>query len=247
MGHDVAPSCCSACIGSTSDVLALAHDDGRFLCRFHNPFSSLNYDPWTMSDDNRIGTRDELVDKFIDHDDVDVEKGDVDELVDAKIDEYEGLVSPPAAVFLAAREFGHDLNDLFGDDFNPTHYDVERMLNAELRTDDDGNEWGPNGISGTYKIRRCSVDVNNGGGSWSKRADLVVFDETGEIEMTLWDDMADAVERLESGDEVQIDQGYVKGSDYSDTASRGLNIGKKGCLTLPDDTKVTGPEYEDED
>lgn len=56
-------------------------------------------------------------------------------------------------------------------------------------------------------------------------ATAVVADDSGEIEMSLWDDQ---IERVSVGNEVEVDNGYV-------TEFRGkpqLNVGRYGRLTV---------------
>ncbi|MFQ6075763.1 MAG: OB-fold nucleic acid binding domain-containing protein [Candidatus Bathyarchaeia archaeon] len=56
-------------------------------------------------------------------------------------------------------------------------------------------------------------------------ATAIVADDTGQIEMSLWDDQ---IERVSVGDEVEVENGYV-------TEFRGkpqLNVGRYGRLTV---------------
>lgn len=220
---------CYKCHGGSKTISHALETDTLFLCPYHNPMSDYN---WRHDHDNEEA----LIEFLLEEHDIDEDFEAVMHAVDQKVDEYEGLVSRPAAVHLIAREeFGIELVDAMREDgHEPEHIDVADMLTCEIG--EDG--YGINKIDGVYKVRRVkTIDKRD---DWT-RADVVIYDDSdGNIELTLWDEMAEACEQLEANDEIQIEGGYVEKSDYG----LSLNVSKKGRVVYPDGTEETGPDYE---
>lgn len=188
---------------------------------------------WHEEHDNEDALIDFL---FEEHDEIDTDFETMMHAVDDKIEEYNGLVSRPAAVHLIAREeFGIDLTSVMeSDGHEPMHVDVAAMVKCDIGE----KGYGINKVGGVYKVRR--VKTIDHGSDWV-RADLVIYDDSdGNIELTLWDEMARKCEQIDANDELQIEGGYVKKDDYG----RGLNVSKKGRVVYPDGTEETGPDYE---
>ena len=72
-------------------------------------------------------------------------------------------------------------------------------------------------------------------GSQAKVSDAVVMDETGQIQLSLWDDQ---IEKVKVGSHVRVENGYA-------TSYRGrvqLNVGRYGRLTVLDSRPPVPPE-----
>ena len=78
-------------------------------------------------------------------------------------------------------------------------------------------------------------------GSEGRVSNLAVGDPTGRIRVTMWDDKADRVEDLSSGESVEIVDGYVKERD----GSLELHVGSRGAVEPLDEEIEYVPETTD--
>ncbi len=80
-------------------------------------------------------------------------------------------------------------------------------------------------------------------GSEGRVSNLTLGDETGRIRVTLWDEQADRAEELESGESVEIVDGYVRERD----GSLELHVGSKGEIDDLDESVEFAPDADDID
>ncbi|MFC5134305.1 MULTISPECIES: single-stranded DNA binding protein [Haloferacaceae] len=78
-------------------------------------------------------------------------------------------------------------------------------------------------------------------GSEGRVANLTVGDETGRVRVTLWDDKADLVEEFESGEVVEVGDGYVRERD----GDLELHVGDRGTVDRVDEDVEYVPETTD--
>ena len=78
-------------------------------------------------------------------------------------------------------------------------------------------------------------------GSEGRVSNIAVGDPTGRIRVTMWDEKADRVEELSSGDSVEIVDGYVKERD----GSLELHVGSRGAVEPVDEDIEYVPETTD--
>ena len=78
-------------------------------------------------------------------------------------------------------------------------------------------------------------------GSEGRVANLTVGDETGRIRVTLWDEKADLAEEFESGEVVEVGDGYVRERD----GDLELHVGDRGTVERVDEDVEYVPETTD--
>ncbi|ELZ94764.1 replication factor A [Haloferax mucosum ATCC BAA-1512] len=78
-------------------------------------------------------------------------------------------------------------------------------------------------------------------GSEGRVSNLSVGDPTGRIRVTLWDERADLAEELETGQSVEVVDGYVRERD----GSLELHVGSRGAVEAIDETIEYVPETTD--
>ncbi|SFH79746.1 replication factor A1 [Halorubrum aquaticum] len=78
-------------------------------------------------------------------------------------------------------------------------------------------------------------------GSKGRVANLTVGDETGRVRITLWDDKADLVEEFDSGEVVEVGDGYVRERD----GDLELHVGDRGTVDRVDEDVEYVPETTD--
>jgi replication factor A1 len=78
-------------------------------------------------------------------------------------------------------------------------------------------------------------------GSEGRVANLTVGDKTGRVRVTLWDEKADLTEEFESGEVVEVGDGYVRERD----GDLELHVGDRGTVERVDDDVEYVPETTD--
>ena len=78
-------------------------------------------------------------------------------------------------------------------------------------------------------------------GSEGRVANLTVGDETGRVRVTLWDEKADLAEEFESGEVVEVGDGYVRERD----GDLELHVGDRGTVERVDEDVEYVPETTD--
>jgi|AGTN01.2.fsa_nt_gi Single-stranded DNA-binding replication protein A (RPA), large (70 kD) subunit and related ssDNA-binding proteins len=163
------------------------------------------------------------------------------QLIDDKIDAMDGLCDQWTAALLVAHDLG--LDDLTA---------VKKSPGGAAAVSDGGSVMAAGGA--LVKIKDISMNQRNvdfvgrvttaypprtfsrQDGTTGSVANITVADETGEVRVSLWDDLADAVKTgdIKEGDTLRV-RGYVK------EGQKGLevSIGRGGGIMKDDSVKIT--------
>lgn len=151
-------------------------------------------------------------------------KEEVEEEVEKKLEEFEGLVSEEGALHLVAKDAGLEVSeerdqDLKIENIVPEMRKVQvkarvtRILDANTFERDDGDE--------------------------GKVQNVVLGDDTGTIRLTLWDEQTELAEKVEEGDAISISGAYTVEDDRGRAE---LRLGDSAQIKMADDDEV--PEVE---
>lgn len=170
-------------------------------------------------------TDEDLIERIVEESEADREE--IEDEVQAKEEEFAGLVSEEGAVHLVARQYGVDLSDQSDRDLK-----IENIVP------------GMNRIGIKAKVVRI-LDVNtferDGDEDDGQVQNIIIGDETGTIRMALWDEQTELTEKIEEGDNIQIENAYSK-EGYRDDAE--LAIGDSTKIKRIGDDEIT--EVKDE-
>lgn len=170
-------------------------------------------------------SKQEAVDHILEESDL--EKEELKEKVEEKMEEFSGLVSEEGAVHLVAKEEGIDLAESSKQDIKTKNI-VPEMRNLKVKgrivsilepntfTRDDGDE--------------------------GKVQNIVLGDDTGTIRITLWDEQTEIAEKVEEGDAIEITRAYTVEDDRENAEIR---LGDDSQVKMADDDEV--PELESQD
>ncbi|MFP4116119.1 MAG: OB-fold nucleic acid binding domain-containing protein [Candidatus Aenigmatarchaeota archaeon] len=159
----------------------------------------------------------------------DLELDEVMEMVEAKEEEYSGLISKEGAAHIVAKEAGIELTDREGGSL-----DIENIVP------------GMNSATVTGKVERIfeprEFETEDGKG---KVANLILRDETGSVRFSLWNEEVERLieeEKVEVGDTIKVENGYVT-EDNRDEPE--LRLGRSGKVKESDEkidveVKTTG-------
>lgn len=165
---------------------------------------------------------DELIQKIADESELD--EDEVREKVEAKEEEFSGLVSDEGAAHLVAREHGVNIAK-----------DVEKDLKIESLVP---------GMS-RINIKAQVTDITDlntferDDGDDGKVRNLVLGDETGTVRMSLWDDQVDVAEKMDVGDNIEIANAYSREDNRGNPE---LRIGDDTKIKRIDDDAITDVE-----
>lgn len=145
---------------------------------------------------------------------------EVEEQVEKKLEEFEGLVSEEGALHLVAKDAGLEVSeerdqDLEIDNIVPEMRKVQvkarvtRVLDANTFERDDGDE--------------------------GKVQNVVLGDDTGTIRLTLWDEQTEIAEKVEEGDAISISGAYTVEDDRGQAE---LRLGDSAQIKMADDDEV---------
>lgn len=156
----------------------------------------------------------------------DLEKEELEDRVQAKIDEYEGLVNKGAASILVARELDIQLVELVGEELELSYIDLENVV-CEMRD-----------VNVKVKVENVPPEsfVNSFDGG--KVVNVKVSDSTGVTKLALWNEAVDSLfPRLKEGMELKI-----KGASTSSEEKNEYHFNTEGFdipqLSVNKDTKV---------
>lgn len=143
--------------------------------------------------------RDEVHSLLLDH--TDLTADEIDDAAQDKIEKYDGLVSETAALYLVGRDHGiHPSRELSPHRGRPT-LDI-----ANVQPD-------IHNLRITVTVDQVQ-DVNHVGDDDTPVRNLIVKDDTGRTQLTLWENDVDAAQHIEAGDQLRIDGGYTSESDW---------------------------------
>ncbi|MCK5473874.1 MAG: hypothetical protein KAI53_00570 [Candidatus Aenigmarchaeota archaeon] len=163
-------------------------------------------------------TEDELIKTITEE--ASVTREEVLEKIEEKEIEYSGLVSRIGAVYIVGREFGVEL-------VKPTSKNLKiKNIVSDM-----------NCVEFTGKVIHVSdvKEFKNDKGD-GKVASIILGDETGTIRLSLWNEKADAVEKISVGDIFEVLGGYTK-KDYRGMPE--VRLSKLGNLKNLDNVEIT--------
>lgn len=148
-----------------------------------------------------------------------MDEEEVLEKIDAKEEEYSGLISKEGAAHIVAKEAGVDLID-----------------KKEESLDIDNIVSGMNNVNVTGKVVRIfeprEFETDDGKG---KVANIILADETGRVRTSFWNDQVEELieeERIEEGQVIEIVNSYVKEDNRGQAE---LRLGNSGQVKKSDE------------
>ncbi len=155
-------------------------------------------------------------------DNTDLTEHEVDQQAQDKLDEFDGLVGKTGAYCLVARDHGIQPNqELNTDDTNP-ELTIENVV-PQI-----------NDLQITVTVDTVqSTNTFEKDGETNRVRNVVVKDETGRTQLTLWGDDVEIADQLQPGDHLRIEGGYTSESDWCQDrygCPTELRIGDSGQL-----------------
>ncbi len=167
----------------------------------------------------------EIIEKLVEE--ADLEKEDIEEKIDEKMEEFSGLVSEEGAAHLVAKEHGVDIAEASKQELK-----VENVV-PEMR-------------KVSIKARVVNITEPNtferDDGDDGKVQNVVLGDDTGTIRLTLWDEQTEIAEKVEEGDAIHITGAYTV-EDNRENAE--LRLGDSAQVKMAEEDEV--PEVETRD
>ncbi len=154
---------------------------------------------------------------------------EIQELIEEKKKELEGLISEEGALFIISKELGVNLNDEEKDFIN----DIE--INISKLTQNMKNITLIGRVQDVYNIRNFSKKDGTQGFVGSFK----LFDGTGEVRVVLWDDKTGYLNSLNMNTLVKVINGYVK---MGINQQLEVHLGRFGKI-LTDPTDVDYKKY----
>lgn len=143
---------------------------------------------------------------------------EIREQVQNKEEEYRPLLSKKSALLLVAKENSLTLKDLINYTPGPPELDAVNLV-------EDMNDVD---ILVTVDYIYDANEFDSG-----RVRNIKVSDETASTRVTLWNDDVEVADNLEPGEEIEIQAGYTKYSDYSDQVE--IHIGDSSKIILVED------------
>lgn len=156
-------------------------------------------------------------------------KEKIDELIESKINEFNGLVTEKSAPILVAKDLNIELNEK--QEINPS-LEVENIVS------------GVQSVNIKASIRGVKEKHSFDGGNVRS---IVIGDETGNTQVSFWDDRIEEVENFDVGDKILIKGGYTK-NEISDWQKKkygvpAVNIGNDTTISkITDEQGLNGGE-----
>lgn len=166
--------------------------------------------------------KDKIIAKIVEETELD--EDEIEEQVEEKMEEFEGLVSEEGAIHLVAKDAGVQIAEAGDQDLK-----VENIV--------------PDMRKVTIKARIVSIsDVNTfdrDDGDEGKVQNMVLGDDTGTIRLTLWDEQTEIAEKVSEGDAIKIGGAYTVEDDRGNAE---LRLGDEAQVKMADEDEV--PEVE---
>lgn len=146
-------------------------------------------------------------------DETELSSEDIRQNVEEKMEEFKGLVTDKAsACMLVAQDHGVNYNEKLKLE-RDTEISIENLVDdmSDLRIKVE--------VSNIYDANEFERDD----GSKGRVRNIIVKDETGKTQIALWDDDADAADKLGLGEKIIIQNAYTDYSDYNDRVEIGIN------------------------
>lgn len=165
----------------------------------------------------------DIIEKIVEETELDREE--TEEKVEAKMDEFEGLVSEEGAVHLVAKEHGVNVGQEMSEDLKIENIVPDmRKVNFKARVVN---------ISDMNTFERDDEEEDG------RVQNVVLGDDTGTIRMTLWDEQTDIADKISEGDPIEITGAYTMEDDRGNAEIR---LGDSAKVAMADEEDV--PEVE---
>lgn len=165
----------------------------------------------------------DVLDKIVEE--TDASEEDIQDEVDEKMEEFEGLVSEEGAIHLVAKEYG---------------VQVEGEGDKELKLDNVVPDMRKVNIKArVLNILDMNTFERDEEEEDGKVQNLVLGDDTGTIRVTLWDEQTQIAEKIEEDDPIHITSAYTVEDDQGNAEIR---LGDESQVAMADEEDV--PEVE---
>jgi ssDNA-binding replication factor A large subunit len=132
--------------------------------------------------------------------------------IQEKMDELSGLISEQGAAHIVANELGVKLFESVSGKMK-----IKNILPGMRAVEAEGK------VIAAYPPKEFKTESREG-----KVGNFILGDDTGTIRITLWNDMADNLNKLKPGDIVRIKSAYVR----ENQGRKELHLGDKGALQI---------------
>lgn len=168
---------------------------------------------------------DKIIDLIVEESEL--EEDGVREKVDEKMEEFSGLVSEEGAAHLVAKEHGVQISETANEDLKIDNIVPDmRKVNFKARVVN---------ISSLNTFERDD-DEEDG-----RVQNLLLGDDTGTIQMTLWDEQTEIADKISEGDAIEISGAYTIEDDDGNAEIR---LGDNAQVAMADEDEV--PEVDEE-
>lgn len=170
----------------------------------------------------------ELMQKVVEASELD--EDELEENVEEKMDEFEGLVSEEGAIHLVAKEHGVDLSESVDEDLEIENIVPEMrkvVLKARILNISDKNTFERDGDEDEGQVQN-----------------MLLGDGNDTIRVTLWDEQTEIAENVDEGDVIEITGAYTVEDDRGNAE---LRLGDSAQVKLVDDDEHDIPEMESEE
>ncbi len=161
----------------------------------------------------------EVLDKIVE--DTELSKDEINEEVEDKMDEFEGLVSKEGAIHLVAKEHGIEINEIDDNGLEIDNIVPEmRKVNVKARVLN---------ISDLNTFERDDEEEDG------RVQNLLLGDDTGTIRVTLWDEQTEIADKIEENDPIEIRGAYT----VEDNQGRAeIRLGDSSKVKMADEDEV---------
>lgn len=168
---------------------------------------------------------DQVVEKIVEE--TELNKEDVEEKIEEKMEEFSGLVSEEGAVHLVAKEHGVKIAEAEKQDLKIKNIVPEmRKLRLKARVAEIGD------------INTFERDEDEEDG---KVQNVTLGDDTGTLNMTLWDEQTEITEQIDEDDAIAIEGAYTIENDQGNAEIR---LGDEATVKMAEEDEV--PEINEE-
>ena len=161
----------------------------------------------------------DILEKIVEE--TDATEEDIEEEVDDKMEEFEGLVSEEGAIHLVAKEYGVQVEGEGSKELKIKNVVPDmRKVNLKARVLN---------VLDMNTFEREDEDEDG------KVQNIVLGDDTGTLRVTLWDEQTQIAEKIEEGDPIQISGAYTVEDDQGNAEIR---LGDESQVAMADEDEV---------
>jgi len=142
-----------------------------------------------------------------------LDKQEVNRLIDEKLIELSGLISEEGAAYLVAKELNVELRR------EEDRLNIENVMPGMQNVDITGK------VTRIFPVREFKTEKAEG-----RVCNIIIADKTGSVRLSLWNDEIEKLSGIEVGDVVNV-RGYVK----DNLGQPELRLGRKGVIIKVED------------